>query len=469
MSISMSTRKTRRETEIIPGCATAPTRDRKLGLSRRCALGFAALAAAAGLLATVSCSSDTGDKEPTVTVQVAAVEKTVIQHTIQTQAILFPRQQAAIVPKISAPVQKFLVKRGSPVHEGELLAVLENRDLSAAAQDTQGAYRQQEALHKITTSASLPEEIKKAEGDAQQAQLALDAQEKIFQSRQQLFDQGALPRKELDQSRVDVTQARNQYGIAKQHLDTLMATGKQQELEAAAGQLESAKGKYLGAQAQLSYSEIRSPIDGVITDRPLYPGEMAAAGTALLTVMDISSVIAKAHIPQADAAMLKVGDTGSMTVPGFDQPIEGKVTIVSPALDPNSTTVEVWLEAKNPKHALKPGTSVQLSLTAQTVKDALVVPASSVITTPDGATAVMLAGSDGRAHQKAVKLGIRNGDDVQILDGVTAADKVVATGAYGLPDKTKIKIEAAPAEGSSEGAKTPPEGSKAPSEASSEK
>ncbi|HSY93413.1 MAG TPA: efflux RND transporter periplasmic adaptor subunit [Candidatus Binatus sp.] len=465
----MSLRTTRSESEIIPGCATTPIRDRKLSSLRGCALGFAALAAATGMLATVSCSSDTGDKEPTVTVQVAAVEKTAIQHTIQTQAILFPRQQAAIVPKISAPVQKFLVKRGSAVREGELLAVLENRDLSAAAQDTKGSYDQAQATYATTTGASLPEEIQKAEADAQQAQQALDAQEKVFQSRQQLFDQGALPRKELDQSRVDLTAARNQQAITKKHLDALLAIGKQQTLKSAAGQLESAKGKYLGAQAQLSYSEIRSPINGVVTDRPLYPGEMAAAGTALLTVMDISSVIAKAHIPQADAAALKVGDTGSMTVPGIDQPIEGKLTVVSPALDPNSTTVEVWLEAKNPKHALKPGTSVQLSLTAQTVKDALVVPASSVITTPDGATAVMLAGSDGRAHQKAVKLGIRNGDDVQILEGVTAADKVVATGAYGLPDKTKIKIEAAPAEGSSEGAKAPPEGSKAPSEASSEK
>jgi len=243
-----------------------------------------------------------------------------------------------------------------------------------------------------------------------------------------------------------------------------MAIGKQQELKSAAGQLESAKGKYLGAEAQLSYSEIRSPMDGVITDRPLYPGEMAAAGTPLLTVMDISSVIAKAHIPQNDAAALKVGDQGTMTVPGIEEPIEGKVTVVSPALDPNSTTVEIWLEAKNPKHALKPGTSVQLSLTAQTMKDALVIPANSVITTPEGTTAVMLAGTDGRAHQKPVKLGIRNGDDVQILEGVTDSDKVVSSGAYGLPDKTKIKIEAAPAEGSSEGSKAPKEGSKAPSE-----
>jgi multidrug efflux pump subunit AcrA (membrane-fusion protein) len=107
-------------------------------------------------------------------------------------------------------------------------------------------------------------------------------------------------------------------------------------------------------------------------------------------------------------------------------------------------------------------------LTAQTVKDALVVPANSVITVPDGTTAVMLAGADGRAHQQAVKLGIRNGDDVQILEGVTANDKVVASGAYGLPDKTKIKVEAlqTPKEESPEGSKA---GSKAPGGGSDEK
>src|ERR1700757_1178859 len=299
--------------------------------------------AAAWLLCT-ACSSEKPPEPPTVSVQATPVEKTAIQHVVEAQAILFPLQQSAIVPKISAPVQKFLVKRGSAVKQGQLLAVLENRDLSAAAQDTEGAYSQAEATYETTTAANLPEEIQKAEADAQQALQARDAQEKVFESRQQLFEQGALPRKELDQSRVDITQARNQYAIAKHHLEALMAIGKPQELKSAAGQLESAKGKYLGAEAQLSYSEIRSPISGFITDRPLYPGEMAAAGTPLLTVMDISSVIAKAHIPQAEAAALKVGDQGSMTGPGIAESINGKVTVVSPALDPNSTTVEIWFE-----------------------------------------------------------------------------------------------------------------------------
>lgn len=410
---------------------------------------------------SLACSGDKKETESTVLVQVAPVEKTTIQHTINTEAILFPRQQSAIVPKISAPVEKFLVKRGSQVHQGELLAVLENHDLAAAAQDNKGAYDQAQAVYETTTTASLPEEVQKAEAEAQQAKQALDAQEKVYQSRQQLFEQGALPRKELDQSGVEITQARNQYAIAKKHLDSLVAIGKPQELKAAAGQLESAKGKYLAAQAQLSYSEIRSPIDGVITDRPLYPGEMAAAGTPLLTVMDLSSIIAKAHIPQADAALLRMGDSGTMTVPGIDEPIKGAITVVSPALDPNSTTVEIWLEAKNPKHELKPGTSVKLALTAKTVNDALVVPASAVIAEADGTSAVMIAGVDGRAHQKAVKTGIRQGDDVQIVEGLNATDRVVASGAYGLPDNSKIKVEAA--------MEAPSEQTKPGSEGSSEK
>ncbi len=175
---------------------TKPYGHREFNILSALMFVLAALASIAGALMTVGCSSDKGDTEPIVTVQVASVEKTTIQRTIKTQAVLFPRQQAAIVPKISAPVQKFLVKRGSPVHAGELLAVLENRDLSAAAQDTRGSYDQAQAAYETTTKTGLPEEIQKAEADAQQAQQALDALEKVFQSRQQLFDQGALPRKQ---------------------------------------------------------------------------------------------------------------------------------------------------------------------------------------------------------------------------------------------------------------------------------
>ena len=329
------------------------------------------------------------------------------------------------------------------MHRGELLAVLENRDLAAAEEDSKGSYDQARAVYETTTTTGLPEEIQKATLDAQAAQQLFEAQQKIYNSRQELYQQGAMPRKDLDQAGVDLTNARNQHEIAHKHLDALLARGKQQELRAAAGQLESAKGKYLGAAAQLEYSEIRSPMDGVVTDRPLYPGEMAAAGTALVTVMDISRMVARAHIPQPDAALLKIGDGASLTVPGEDQPINGQVTLVSPALDPNSTTVEVWVELRNPDGQLKPGTSGQLAMIAQTVPDALVIPAAGLLTAQDGSTTVMVAGTDGRAHQTTVRVGIRQGEKVQIVGGLKVGDRVVGTGAYGLPDNARITAEKA--------------------------
>src|SRR3954467_10151554 len=96
------------------------TSDRKTAGVRRRRIAPAAGLIAVSLLLLAGCSKNEPKDEPTVTVQVAQVEKTTIQHTITTQEILFPRAQAAIVPKITAPVQKYLIKRGSPVHAGEL-------------------------------------------------------------------------------------------------------------------------------------------------------------------------------------------------------------------------------------------------------------------------------------------------------------------------------------------------------------
>jgi len=98
-----------------------------------------------------------------------------------------------------------------------------------------------------------------------------------------------------------LAQPREQNEIAQRQLQDLRRLGNSQAIKAANGQLAAAKGRYQNAAAMLSYSEIRSPIDGVVTDRPLYPGELAAANQPLMTVMDTSKLIAKTHIAQAAA------------------------------------------------------------------------------------------------------------------------------------------------------------------------
>lgn len=399
----------------------------------------AARLAVLGLAAVCGCSKEPAEKEPVVTVQTAPVRRTTIQQVITAGAILFPLNQAAITPKVSAPVRRFYVNRGSKVHRKQLLAILENRDLTATKMESQGSYEQAQAAYQTTTAASLPEEMQKAELDVAATQQALDAARKLHDSRQNLFQQGALPRKSLDEASVALAQASSQYEVAQKHLAGLQAVGHEQGMKAAAGQLTSAKGKYLSAAAQVGYTEIRSPIDGVVTERPLYPGETPPVGTPLLTIMDTSQVIARAHIPQEEAASLKRGDLATVSSPESGS-VAAKVTLVSPALDPNSTTVEVWVQAANPEGKLRPGSTARVSIVAQTVADAVVIPASALLRTPEGATTVMLAGTDGRAHQQTVEAGILHEDELQITKGLKPGDTVITIGAYGLPDNTKVRV-----------------------------
>jgi RND family efflux transporter MFP subunit len=260
-------------------------------------------------------------------------------------------------------------------------------------------------------------------------------------ARKQLFQQGAIPGRDLDTAQATLVQAQAAYDIAQQHLASLQNVSNKASIQNAQGTLESARGKYLGAEAQLSYTEIRSPIPGVVTDRPLFAGETAAAGTALVTVMDTSALIAKLHLAQRQTQQLAIGAPATLQIPGMADPVNAKVSLVSPALDPGSTTVEVWLRVENPKGALKAGTPVHATIRGRTIQNALKVPSSAILTGQDGSSkSVMVIAPDSTAHKKAVTLGVQTSDDVQVLSGISASDMVITTGAYGLDENTKVKI-----------------------------
>lgn len=409
--------------------------------------------AAVSLLVSVSgCGGGEKEVTPVVSVKVQPAQRTAISRVVTGEALVFPLQQASIAPKITSTIREFKVQRGSRVKKGQLLAILENKDLAAAELQSKGEFEQAQAAYVNTTQASLPQQIQKAGLDAAAAKSAFEAQQKVYDSRKVLFQQGALPRRDLDAAQVALAQAKSQYETSQRQFEDLQRVEEQQLRKSANGQLSAAQGKYESAQAQLSYSEIRSPIDGVVTDRPLYPGDLASANQPLLTVMDMSKLIAKAHMAEADGAALKVGDPAELRPPGVEQPVKARVSLVSPALDPGSTTIEIWFEAVKPDPGLHPGMTVQVSATAKTVKDATVVPDSALFKNPEGGEYVLLAGSDGHAHVKEVHSGISNGGFTQIVEGLKPGDPVITEGGYGVPDNTQIKVESGASPADSTGA-----------------
>jgi len=388
---------------------------------------------AAGILLSGCGTKEAAEATPTVTVQVDAAEKGPIQRKVVTDAVLYPRDQAAIVPKVVSSIKKWNVEKGSHVKAGELLGELENQDLTGAAMKSQGGYAQAEVTYQM--------QLQKSAQDLKFAKQTLDSAQKFYDGRAALYKEGAVSAKDLDDASVALSQAKNTYDL----------TQKQYDLKVAQEALNAAKGDTENANAQLSYTKITSPIDGVVTDRPYYPGETPATGTPIITVMDLSQIVARAHVAQLEAASLKVGDPATITVPGQATQVKGTVTLVSPAVDPISTTVEVWVQAPNPKESLRPGSSVRVAMVAQTVPQAVVIPQAALLTSPDGVNTVIVLDSDNTPSKKKVKVGIRDSEakTVQVTDGLQGGERVVTVGAFELANeddpvlaKTKIQVQA---------------------------
>lgn len=399
-----------------------------------------ALASTAILVAALGCSSGANADNATSAVSVETVKarRQTIDDVVTAQGLVYPVHQASITPKITAPVQRFYVNRGSRVHAGQLLAVLANQDLAASLVAARGAYDQALGTYQSTTTSTLPEEIQTAQNNLQNAKSNLQAQQQLYESESRLYKEGAIARKVLDATRVALTTAKSTYQNAKTRLSNLKKSGETAQQRAAKGQLESAHGKFLNARAQLAYTQIRSPINGVIADRAVYPGDIAPAGVPLLTVMDTSKIIVRLHIPQSQASQLKLGDPASVQIPGTGSTLPGKVTIVSPALDPNSTTLQVWVEARNPHDDLQPGASVSVSITGKKIPNAIVVPDPAILTNSAGKSHVMIVDSSSVARSRSVATGVQQGNLIQVLSGIQPGQQVIVTGAFGLPDKTKV-------------------------------
>ena len=375
-----------------------------------------------------------------VTVQAAHPTQGDIAEEITADAILAPLSQAAIAPRISAPIRAEYVQRGARVRKGQLLMTLEDRDLRGGALDTRGSLTAAQASYTATTQATIPEELKKAQSDVAQSKAALDVANRTAEERKRLYTQGALSGRDADTAYAAAAQAQAAYDNAQKHLQSVQGTTEKTNQQAALGQLDSARGKLISAEAQVSYANLRSPISGVVTERPLFPGETASAGTSVITVMDTSSLLAKLHMAQATAQKLGLGHKAEVHVPGVDEPVEGTVSFISPALDPGSTTVEVWVKLPNADGKLKVGTPVHTVIIGTNFANALQLPKDAILPAEDGSTAVLLVGPDGKAHKRPVKVGVRTEKAVQIVSGINPSDTIVTQGGYGLDEGTKVVV-----------------------------
>jgi len=392
-----------------------------------------------------------GDEEteqPIVSVRLAKAEVGAIAQPLELVGTISARQEATISPKVSAPIAQMGLLKNRVVRRGEVLAILESRDLTAQQAEAAAALREAEIGVKSTSQGAIPLTNAQDVKVVHDAQGTLDNARKTYERRKTLYDQGGISKKDLEASQLDVTKAEDDLRLAERAASLHQGTTNPSDLATARSKEQQAAGHLASLTAQAGYATIRAPFDGVIGDQFLYQGDFANAGTKMLTIADTSSVIVKAPL-SVDAAMhVRAGDSATIqpdTLPGVT--LQGTVSLVGRAADPQSRAVELWITLPNPDGKLRPNSAARVTVQSANVTNAIVVPTAAVTLDATNANSgtVMVVDAKSVAHEVKVTTGAHSRDRMQITSGLRGGETVVIEGNYGLPDGTKVQnADAAP-------------------------
>jgi HlyD family secretion protein len=380
---------------------------------------------------------------PVVSVKVAKAEKDAIATQIVAVGTIWPRERSDVGAKIGAQIKKMALLKNKVVRAGEVIAILESRDLQAQRAEAVAALNQERANERSVTTGTIPQTNAQDQKALRDARAKAATARATFARRQVLYENGGISKKDLEGSQLDLATAENELHLAEQTI-TLRATSLNPNDRAlAAAKVAQAQQHLATLDAQLSYATIRSPITGIVTDQFQYEGEFASAGGKLVTIADISEVIVKAPFSDTVVSQLKVGDPATvLPTDTSSEEMKGRITLLSRSSDPTNRTVEVWVTLANGAGKLRANGAAQITISANSKTDAVVVPASAVTLDASNANEgiVMIVDAASVAHETKVTVGIRTNNKMEITSGLQGGETVVIEGNYSLADGTKVEI-----------------------------
>ena len=388
-------------------------------------------------------AATTGEKtEIVVSVKTAKAEKQTIAKEVSALGTVAPAAQSSVSASISAQITQMRRLKNQYVKQGEVIAVLASKDLQA--QRSEAAVALEEARLNLQTlqKVTIPQTAAQNEKDSADAQANADNARAIFERRKDLYAKGGLSLKELEASQLALKNAENALRLAQRNTKLNASAVNPNARAIAESKIKQVETRISSIDTQANLAQVRAPISGIVTDQFQYEGEFAAQGAKLLTIADTGEVIVKANFSDTVVANLQTGDAVTIYAPSApEERVGGKINLISRSADLQNRTVEVWANFGNSRGLLRTGDAVQFVVASNPANDALVVPLAAVTldAANGGEGTVMTVDRDSVAHETKVKIGIKNGGSVQIVEGLEEGATVVIEGNYALPDGTKVE------------------------------
>ena len=353
------------------------------------------------------------------------VEKGDLAKSVVATGKVTPITKVEVKSKASGIVKKLLVDAGDKVRKGQLLAQLDKEEIEAQVEQSRAAVQAAEAS---LTSAEADYERAKVDAEGPDVPLLKRAYERAT---------GMAKEGVVSTSALEDAQKNYELALNKQNVSKAQATVLKAKIAQSQGQLAQDRANLKQLEEQLSYTDIESPIDGVVLSRDVEMGDavssilvLGSSATLVMTLGDTSSVYVKGKVDESDIGKVYLGQPARIKVESFkDKTFNGVVTKISPmgVEKDNVTTFEVRVSINNPGGELKAEMTANAEIILEEHKNVLQIPEGAIIYDKDKKASVEIPDTSAKEGKKkiAVNIGISNGAKTELLSGLKEGDQVV--------------------------------------------
>jgi len=204
-------------------------------------------------------------------------------------------------------------------------------------------------------------------------------------------------------------------------------------------ELEALEASYNLASLELDYTQIRAPIDGVVSARYVKLGNTVSANEALFRVTSLDPLVAYLHAPEREYGNIAPGQAVGIEIDALSgPPIMAEVSRVSPTIDPETGTFKITIEIRDERERIKPGMFGRIGVIYDKHEDAIKLPRSALV--DDRSRTSVFVVEDGIAVRRYVETGFSDRGMVEIVDGISDDEDVVTVGQLGLKDQARVAV-----------------------------
>ena len=391
----------------------------------------------------VGCNSDKGQDKPKKAryVQAVAAKKERLVEFLETTGSIVAVNTVIMQATIEGPISFCPWREGDQIEQvGQKLIEIDRPLYRQEVLAAKAALVVAAAKLADLKAGARPEKIAQAKESVRHFEDCTSFAKADLDRIRSLVKSGSLPGEMVEKARVSYVKCQTQFAAAREQLIMLEAGPTKTEIAVHQAAVDEAGAKRAIAQAKLDECVLKAPFAGVVTQVFVRPGDLATPRASLLKLMDPTSLVVRAGLPESCSAGIRKGSEVVVRLDAYtNKTFSAKIERVYPRLELDSRTRIIEAKIIEPVQLI-PGLFVRISVQGRVADDAVVVPDAAIITTPRGDKVIYVV-KEGKANMRKVTIGLEQGRKVQIIDGVQVGEMVVVAGNLNLKDGVSVQLD----------------------------